>query len=154
MSSLQVCSRARPLVCSSSQQILPLLTPAPGSTRDNFQGRPVATLCYAAYRPRALRSMAEIAADVHARHGLLGLAIVHRLGPVPIGEDSILIAVSAPHRQAAWQAGEECLERVKQRVEIWKEEVFAAQDAVTGETTGEAERVWRANQEQVVERSA
>ncbi|EFX02139.1 molybdopterin synthase large subunit [Grosmannia clavigera kw1407] len=95
-----------------------------GSTRDNFQGRAVATLCYSAYRPRALRSMREIAADIRTRHGLLSVAIVHRLGPVPIGEDSVLIAVSAPHRKAAWQAGEECLERVKERVEIWKQEVF------------------------------
>lgn len=121
-----------------------------GTTRDNFQGRAVATLCYSAYRPRALRSMHEIAADVRARHGLLSVAIVHRLGPVPIGEDSILIAVSAPHRKAAWQAGEECLERVKERVEIWKQEVFTGEGEGAGaEDKGEPERVWRANKDGV-----
>lgn len=55
----------------------------------------------------------------------MSIYITHRLGRVDIGEESILIAVSAPHRTAAWRAGEECLERVKARVEIWKEEWFA-----------------------------
>lgn len=50
--------------------------------------------------------------------------MVHRLGAVGIGEESILIAVSSPHRAEAWKAGEECLERVKAGVEIWKEEWF------------------------------
>jgi len=61
---------------------------------------------------------------VHKGYELVGIAITHRLGRVDIGEESILIAVSAPHRKAGWRAGEECLERVKDRVEIWKEEWF------------------------------
>lgn len=56
---------------------------------------------------------------------------------MPIAEESILIAVSAPHRQAAWRAGEEALERVKERVEIWKLEEFQ----------GEQDGVWRANRD-------
>lgn len=56
---------------------------------------------------------------------------------MPIGEESILIAVSAPHRQAAWRAGEEALERVKEKVEIWKLEEFQ----------GEQGGVWRANRD-------
>ena len=52
------------------------------------------------------------------------MSVTHRLGRVDIGDESIVIAVSAPHRQAAWKAGEECLERVKASVEIWKEEWF------------------------------
>ncbi|CAK7233302.1 hypothetical protein SCUCBS95973_008549 [Sporothrix curviconia] len=123
-----------------------------GSTRDSFDGRSVATLRYASYRPLALRTMLGIANDVRTAHGLVAIAVVHRLGPVPIGEDSILIAVAAPHRQAAWRAGETCLERVKERVEIWKEEVF-----VTGESEqpasgddgqgGPGESVWRSNRD-------
>lgn len=62
---------------------------------------------------------------------------MHRLGVVPIAEESILIAVSAPHRQAAWRAGEEALERVKEKVEIWKFEEFQ----------GEQGGVWRANRD-------
>lgn len=56
---------------------------------------------------------------------------------MPIAEESILIAVSAPHRQAAWMAGEEALERVKEKVEIWKLEEFQ----------GEQGGVWRANRD-------
>ena len=101
----------------------------------------MATLRYAAYQPRALQSMRDIAAGIRSKHGLTAIAIVHRLGPVPIGEDSVLIAVSAPHRKAAWTAGEECLERVKERVEIWKQEVFEP----TADAAAEGESVWRAN---------
>ena len=50
--------------------------------------------------------------------------MTHRLGKVDIGEESILIAVSSAHREAAWRAGEECLEEVKKKVEVWKEEWF------------------------------
>ena len=63
--------------------------------------------------------------------------MAHRLGPVPIGQDSILIAVSAPHRTAAWRAGEEALEKCKARVEIWKLEEFADDKG----------NIWRANQD-------
>lgn len=124
---------------------------SPGSTRDSFGDRAVATLRYAAYRPLALRTMLSIVRDVFAEHRLIGIAVVHRLGPVPIGEDSILIAVSAAHRQAAWKAGEACLERVKERVEVWKEEVFVAeQEGKTDDQTegpAEGESVWRANRD-------
>ncbi|CAK7274493.1 hypothetical protein SEPCBS57363_006193 [Sporothrix epigloea] len=118
-----------------------------GSTRDSFDGRPVATLRYASYRPLALRTMLTIATSMCTTHGLVAIAVVHRLGPVPIGEDSILIAVSAPHRQAAWRAGEECLERVKECVEIWKEEVFVPQQDVQTGSDGQGESVWRSNQD-------
>ena len=68
--------------------------------------------------------MVEIAKDVKEKHSLNAIAIVHRLGEVPVGEESILIAVSSAHRQAAWRAGEETLEVVKEKVEIWKYEQF------------------------------
>ncbi|KAL2122236.1 hypothetical protein VTJ04DRAFT_2691 [Mycothermus thermophilus] len=107
-----------------------------GTTRDNFEGKPVKDLRYESYTPLALRSMLEIASGVKERHGLKGVAIIHRLGVVPIGEESILIAVSAPHRQAAWRAGEEALEECKKRVEVWKLEEFA-----------DGGGVWRANRD-------
>lgn len=68
--------------------------------------------------------MFEIARDIKAKYHLQGVAIVHRLGVVPIGEDSILIAVSAPHRQAAFEGGKEALEVCKIKTEIWKREEF------------------------------
>lgn len=63
--------------------------------------------------------------------------MIHRLGVVPVGEDSILIAVSSPHRKAAWAAGEEALEKCKEKVEVWKLEEFG----------GEEGGVWRANRD-------
>ena len=81
--------------------------------------------------------MIDIAMEIESKHELNGIAIVHRLGVVPIGEESVLIAVSSPHRQAAWKAGEETLELVKERVEVWKKEEFG----------GEEGGVWRANRD-------
>lgn len=112
------------------------LTLHPGTTRDNFAGQAVKQLEYSAYQPLALRTMMEIASSLQAKHGLKGIAMVHRLGVVPIGEESILIAVSAAHRQAAWRAGEEALEECKERVEVWKKEEFE-----------DGGGVWRANRD-------
>ncbi|KOS21008.1 Molybdopterin synthase catalytic subunit [Escovopsis weberi] len=109
-----------------------------GTTRDNFAGKPVKNLHYTAYHKLALCSMLSIAQATLTKHGLQGVSIAHRLGDVPIGEESILIAVSAPHRQAAWRAGEEALEACKARVEVWKREDFEGEDGV-----------WRANCEAV-----
>ncbi|KAI1019781.1 hypothetical protein LB504_009608 [Fusarium proliferatum] len=107
-----------------------------GTTRDNFAGKPVKELQYTAYHPRALKSMMAIAKDVRDKHGLRGVAMIHRLGPVPIAEESIFIAVSSPHRQAAWRAGEEALEECKSKVEVWKREEFEGEEGI-----------WRANRD-------
>lgn len=80
-----------------------------------------------------------IAKDMTTKHGLKGIAMVHRLGTVPIGEESILIALSSPHRQAAWRAGEEALEECKAKVEVWKREEFEGEDGV-----------WRANRDGIM----
>jgi molybdopterin synthase catalytic subunit len=95
-----------------------------GTTRNNFQSRSVVHLSYSSYAPLALRSMMNIARSIKQKHNLKGIAIVHKLGDVPVGEESIIIAVSSPHRLAAWRAGEEALENIKDRVEIWKYERF------------------------------
>ncbi|EGR52518.1 uncharacterized protein TRIREDRAFT_54508 [Trichoderma reesei QM6a] len=110
-----------------------------GTTRDNFAGKPVKELQYTAYNKLALRTMLSICKDVQAKHGLKGISMIHRLGTVPIGEESILIAVSSPHRQAAWRAGEEALEACKERVEVWKREEFEGEEGV-----------WRANRDGAV----
>ena len=81
--------------------------------------------------------MLSIAQSVKADHGLTAISMIHRLGVVPIGEESILIAVSSPHRQAAWKGGEEALELCKEKVEVWKLEEFG----------GEEGGVWRANRD-------
>ncbi|POR34186.1 Molybdopterin synthase catalytic subunit [Tolypocladium paradoxum] len=107
-----------------------------GTTRDSFACKPVKELQYTAYNKLALRTMLAITKDLYSKHGLKGIAMVHRLGTVPIGEESILIAVSAPHRQAAWRAGEEALEECKAKVEVWKREEFHGEEGV-----------WRANRD-------
>lgn len=81
--------------------------------------------------------MLSIAQSVKEKHALTAISMVHRLGVVPIEEESILIAVSARHRQAAWKGGEEALELCKEKVEIWKLEEFE----------GDEGGVWRANQD-------
>lgn len=81
--------------------------------------------------------MLDIALAVKAKYELTAVSISHRLGVCPIGEESILIAVSAPHRQAAWKGGEEALEECKEKVEVWKREEFG----------GEEGGIWRANRE-------
>lgn len=108
-----------------------------GTTRDTFDARPVADLVYQSYLPLALNTLHTIATSILQKHDLKAIAIEHRLGCVPIGEESILIAVSSAHRQAAWHAGEECLEEVKRRAEIWKLERFV----------GDQGGVWRANRD-------
>ncbi|KAM7209669.1 molybdopterin synthase [Naviculisporaceae sp. PSN 640] len=108
-----------------------------GTTRNNFNNKPVIDLKYSAYTPLALRTMLSIAKNILQKHSLKGIAMIHRLGVVPVGEESILIAVSSPHRKAAWLAGEEALEECKARVEIWKLEEFG----------GEEGGVWRANRD-------
>ncbi|EER24783.1 molybdopterin converting factor, subunit 2 family protein [Coccidioides posadasii C735 delta SOWgp] len=110
-----------------------------GTTRDTFEDKPVARLAYTSYAPLALRTLSSIARDAVAKHGLCGVSIAHRLGDVAVGEESIAIAISAPHRGAAWRAGEEVLEECKRRVEIWKREEFV------GEPPGQGE--WRANRD-------
>ena len=121
------------LVCSCESNSIT------GTPRDNFAGKPVKELQYTAYHPRALKSMLAIAKDIRDKHSLHGVAMIHRLGAVPIGEESILIAVSSPHRQAAWRAGEEALEECKNKVEVWKREEFEGEEGV-----------WRANRDGAV----
>ena len=109
-----------------------------GTTRNSFDGRPVSKLSYSAYPALALKSFKAIADAVVQKHGLDKVCIVHRLGHVPVEEESIAVAVSAGHRTPAWRGAEEALERCKERVEIWKMEVF-------GDDEGGGE--WRANKE-------
>ncbi|KAL8646893.1 MAG: hypothetical protein Q9226_006668, partial [Calogaya cf. arnoldii] len=104
---------------------------------DNFNGKPVTHLEYSSYPPLALQTMLSIARSVKQKHALTAITMGHRLGVVPIAEESILIAVSAPHRQPAWMAGEEALEMCKEKVEIWKLEEFG----------GDEGGVWRANRD-------
>jgi molybdopterin converting factor subunit 1 len=94
-----------------------------GTVRDETKGRRVLRLEYEAYRGMAERKLAEIGAAVAAEHGV-SVAIVHRVGTLLPGDAAVVIACAAPHRTAAFRACEECIERLKRDVPIWKREVF------------------------------
>jgi molybdopterin synthase catalytic subunit len=87
--------------------------------------RPVGTLWYEAYGPMALRRLREIAEDARTRFAVTAVAVWHRTGEVPVGEASVAIAVSAPHRGAAFDACRFVIEELKRSVPIWKRERFA-----------------------------
>jgi molybdopterin synthase catalytic subunit/molybdopterin converting factor small subunit len=95
-----------------------------GTTRVHSRGRIVTHLDYEAYEGMAERVMAEIADALHARYELTAIAIHHRIGRVDIGETSVVIAVSAAHRQAALAACKDAIDELKERVPLWKKEVY------------------------------
>ena len=95
-----------------------------GTVRARSRGRDVIALEYEAYREMAEDVMAEIAAEVDERYDLCKVAITHRLGRVEVGETSVAIAVSAPHRQDALAACADVIEALKTRVPLWKKELY------------------------------
>jgi molybdopterin synthase catalytic subunit/molybdopterin converting factor small subunit len=95
-----------------------------GITRLHSRGRTVTHLEYDAYPEMAEAEMARIAGVVQQKHDVLHVAIAHRTGHVPLGEASVVIAVSAAHRGAAMDACREAIDTLKQTVPIWKKEVF------------------------------
>jgi molybdopterin synthase catalytic subunit len=96
-----------------------------GIVRNNFEGRMVRFLEYEAYAEMAETKLAEIGEEVRRKFPVGEIAIVHRLGKLEIGDSSIVVAVAAPHRQAAFEACAYAMERVKAEVPIWKKEFFA-----------------------------
>ena len=91
----------------------------------SFQGttREVERLEYEAYREMAEERIAAILADCTERHGLEAAAAEHRIGAVPLGEPSVVVAVSAAHRDAAFAGAREAIDRIKAEAPIWKREV-------------------------------
>jgi len=96
-----------------------------GIVRNHSGDRRTLYLDYEAYEPMALRQMEEIVAEVRTRWAVDRIALVHRLGRLQIGETSVFIAVSAPHRADAFDACRHAIERLKRVVPIWKKEYFA-----------------------------
>lgn len=95
-----------------------------GTTRLHSRGRTVLHLDYEAYGGMAEQVMAELAEELKRRYELCAVAIAHRVGRVGIGETSVVIAVSAPHRADALAACKEAIDTLKQRVPLWKKEVY------------------------------
>ena len=95
-----------------------------GTTRVESRGRTVQHLDYEAYEGMAENVMADIAASLKQRYDLCDIAIHHRTGRVEIGDASVMIAVSAPHRQDALAACKEAIDTLKEQVPLWKKEVY------------------------------
>jgi molybdopterin synthase catalytic subunit len=108
-----------------------------GTTRDHNDGRRVTRLEYEAYPEMALAEMRKIGEVVRQRWPIERVAIVHRIGVVPIGEASVVIAVSAGHRRAGFEACHFAIDRLKEVVPIWKKEHFEGGEIWIGAQTGQ-----------------
>ena len=95
-----------------------------GVTRDHFEGRRVVHLEYEAYEPLATATLTAICQEIRERWPGVRPAIVHRLGVVPLGDASVVIAVGSPHRAAGYEANRYAIEQLKARVPIWKKEIY------------------------------
>jgi molybdopterin synthase catalytic subunit len=104
-----------------------------GTTRASSRGREVVRLEYEAYEGMAEAEMERIATELEKRHELIGVAIHHRVGPVEVGETSVVIAVSAAHRAAALAACAEAIDTLKQTVPLWKKELYVGGEAWIGQ---------------------
>ncbi|HEX4745343.1 MAG TPA: molybdenum cofactor biosynthesis protein MoaE [Gaiellaceae bacterium] len=104
-----------------------------GTTRAHSRGRDVIHLEYEAYEGMAEQVMADLAASLVERHGLCKVAIHHRVGRVEIGDTSVVIAVSAPHRAAALAACQEAIDELKVSVPLWKKETYVGGDEWIGQ---------------------
>uniref|UniRef100_A0A7N1A604 Molybdopterin synthase catalytic subunit n=1 Tax=Kalanchoe fedtschenkoi TaxID=63787 RepID=A0A7N1A604_KALFE len=113
-----------------------------GTTRDTFEGKTVVELRYEAYVPMAIRCLKSICANARSTWNLDAIAVAHRLGPVPVQETSVFVAISSVHRADALDACKFIIDELKAFVPIWKKEVYS---------NGE---VWKENSEFVERRSA
>jgi molybdopterin synthase catalytic subunit/molybdopterin converting factor small subunit len=96
-----------------------------GTVRRQSRGREVLYLEYEAYAEMAEDVIAQLAAELDETHDLCGISIHLRVGRVEIGEPSVVIAVSAPHREDALAACREAIDRLKETVPLWKKEVYS-----------------------------
>ena len=96
-----------------------------GTTRGHTLGRKTASLDYTTYRPMAVKEIEKLASQAAEQWPLLAIAITHRLGHLEVGEASVAIAVSAPHRGEAFTAGQWLIDTLKEQVPIWKKENWA-----------------------------
>lgn len=95
-----------------------------GIVRNHNEGRRVTHLEYEAYAPMAERELGVIAAEAEARWGTGRITVVHRVGHLQVGEPSVAVLVSAPHRGEAYEASRYVIDELKKRVPIWKREGY------------------------------
>lgn len=108
-----------------------------GTTRDNFNGKKVVRLEYEAYDAMAIKEMEKICTSIRLKWSdVHRICIVHRLGVVEVGQASVVIHVSSPHRKAALEATSFAIDALKGSVPVWKLEVYQGDS-----------RVWKENAE-------
>lgn len=95
-----------------------------GTTRNNFEGKTVTRLEYEAYTPMAEHEMKKICRLIREKWSVEHIAIIHRIGEVPIKEASVIIAISSPHRQESLEAVQYAIDTLKATVPIWKKEFY------------------------------
>ena len=95
-----------------------------GIVRNHSRGRKTLYLEYEAYEPMALRKMEEIGREIKEKYPIDRIGMIHRIGRLEIGETSVAIIVTSPHRRAAFEACRFAIDRLKQIVPIWKKEYF------------------------------
>lgn len=93
-----------------------------GVVRNHHEGKAVESIFYDAYRPMAEKEMDAIVREIGARYPQVALAVVHRLGRLFVGDSSIAIVASSPHRTEAFEACRMMIDRIKETVPIWKKE--------------------------------
>ncbi len=93
-----------------------------GVVRNHHEGKAVESIFYDAYRPMAEKEMEAIVREIAARYPDVALAVVHRLGHLIVGDSSIAIVASSPHRAEAFEACRMMIDRIKETVPIWKKE--------------------------------
>lgn len=96
-----------------------------GTVREMTNGRQTTALDYEAFPEMARAKFEELIAEAHAKWPIVNAAIVHRLGRLELGDVSVAVAVSTPHRQQAFEAGKYLIDRLKEIVPIWKKENWA-----------------------------
>jgi len=94
-----------------------------GDVRDNDHGRAVRSLTYEGH-PSAERVLTEVAADIAGRFDVIALAVAHRVGPIPIGESALVAVASSRHRGEAFAACSALVDLTKERLPVWKHQVF------------------------------
>ena len=96
-----------------------------GCARDHHGGRSVEDLAYEAYVPMALAELGRLRAEALERFNLLRCLIHHRIGPVPLTEAAVVVVTAAAHRQEAFASAIWIMDRIKERVPIWKRERYS-----------------------------
>lgn len=99
-----------------------------GVVRNHNEGRGVERVEYEGYEPMARQLLEELARRTVERFGVTGVAVEHRLGTLSVGEASVAVAVSSPHRAEAYEASRWLMEELKRTVPVWKQEGFVEGD--------------------------